>query len=452
MSSQNSTEKDPPLILVVDDDTDHLILVQRWLIQAGYLVDGASHGRQALARIERQRPDMVITDLVMDEMDGLALIEQIHLRDPLLPIVMVSGQADIAHAVEATRRGVVDFLVKPVEREALLEQVTETLRLGSPGRSDSEGFCLPFVHRSLTTSELLERARQAADSDAPVLITGPTGSGKQLLAECLHKASARADKPFVTLRCGALPERLLESELFGHVTGAFTGATEDHRGMLQTVQGGTLALKDVEELPLSAQTRLLQTMEEMQVRPLGCDHAFPTDVRIIATTRINLAEAVQGGLFREDLYYRLKVIPLQLPSLAERREDIPALAEHFLEELSHKDEHPKRFAPDALRLLIGADWPGNVRQLQNVVAHCHAMTPGDLIPESMTAEALEGLGSSPPTLDDARAAFERRYLAGLLRATNGNVTNAARLAGRNRTEFYKLLRRHQLDPKDYRQT
>ena len=426
MSSQESTEKDPPLILVVDDDTDHLILVQRWLIQAGYLVDGASQGRQALARIERQRPDMVITDLVMNEMDGLALIEQIHRRDPLLPIIMVSGQADIAHAVEATRRGVVDFLVKPVERDTLLAQVVETLRLSSPGRSDEERFCTPWIHRSTTTSELLERARQAADNEAPVLITGPTGSGKQLLAECLHHASARADKPFVALRCGVLPERLLESELFGHVTGAFTGATEDHRGLLQTVRGGTLVLKDIDELPLSAQTRLLQTMEEMQVRPLGGDRAFPTDVRIIATTRVDLGEAVQNGQFREDLYYHLKVIPLQVPSLAERREDIPALAEHFLDELAREGETPKRFAPDALRLLIGADWPGNVRQLQNVVAHCQAMTPGDIIPETMAAEALEGLGTSPPTLDDARAAFERRYLSGLLRATNGNVTNAGR--------------------------
>ena len=447
MKEAHEKETDPPLVLVVDDDTDHLILVQRWLIKAGYLVDGASHGRQALARIERQRPDLVITDLAMDEMDGLQLIEQIQLRDPLLPVIMVSGEADIPQALQAAHQGVVDFLVKPVKRDTLLEKVAETLaRLGTAAAASEGPIAGCYVHRSTTSAELLQRARQAATGDAPILIDGPTGAGKQLLARCIHEASERREGPFVSIACGALPEQLLASELFGHVPGAFTGATERHQGLFQTASGGTLLLKDVDELTLDAQARLLQAIDQMQVQPLGASEPVPTDVRVIATTHVDLAAAVDAGHFREDLYYRLRVVPLHLPPLVERREDIPALVEHFLQQLGSD----KRFSPAGLQLLVSADWPGNVRQLRNVVEHCQLMSPGEIIPENLVAEALEGLGSAPPTLDEARAAFERRYLAGLLRATNGNVTNAARLAGRNRTEFYKLLHRHELDPKQFR--
>ncbi len=441
-------EKDPPLILVVDDDTDHLILVQRWLIKAGYLVDGASGGRQALARIERQRPDMVITDLAMDEMNGLELIEQIHLHDPLLPILMVSGEADVPQALQAAHQGVVDLLVKPVDRQRLLDKVAETLSHLSTPRGTVSGDSLDrtFVHRAVTTRELLQRTRQAATSRSPVLIEGPTGTGKQLLAQCIHAVGDAPDQPFVSLTCGALPERLLESELYGHAQGAFTGAVEPHQGLLQTVDSGTLVLKDIEELSLDSQARLLQAIDAMEFRPLGSDHLLPTRARIIVTTSVDLAEAVSEGEFREDLYYRLKVIPLRVPALAERREDIPALVAHFLAKLGGD----KQFAPAGLKLLVAADWPGNVRQLRNLIEHCYLMSPAEIIPESLVAEALEGLSTAPPSLDEARAAFERRYLASLLRATNGNVTNAARLAGRNRTEFYKLLHRHKLDPADFR--
>jgi two-component system response regulator GlrR len=444
MAEDDDNLGDKPLVLVVEDDTDHLILVQRWLIKAGYLVDGASQGRQALARIASQRPDMVITDLVMDEMDGLQLLEQIHLQDPLLPVLMVSGEAGIPEALSAASHGVVGFLEKPVDEQTLLQAVADTLEhLSTPGTSAGDALEQCVIHRSQAMETLLQRVRQLRDDIQPVLILGPEGSGRQHLARCMHNAGNRGEGPFISISC-TQPARLLEAELFGYTRGEFVGATDDYPGLIRQAQGGTLLLGAIEELPLPLQGRLVQLLEENE-DPL----AGGSDIRLVTTSDAPLEEMVAQGGFDEALFYRLGV-PLVIPPLNERHEDIPALVTHFLQELSGDGQPARRFAPDALKQLVMAPWPGNARQLKRVVEHCYLLTPGEIIPASVVNEALAGQTQAPPTLDEARLAFERRYLTGVLRATNGNVTNAARLAGRNRTEFYKLLHRHELDPGAFR--
>jgi two-component system response regulator GlrR len=316
---------------------------------------------------------------------------------------------------------------------------------------ENETFGPKIVHRSQIMAELLGRARLVAGVDTTVLITGDTGTGKEVLAEAIHNASSRASASFVAINCSALPEELLESELFGHEKGAFTGAVTRHEGLFQAANSGTLFLDEIGDMPLSLQSKLLRVLQDFKVRPVGSTQAIPVDVRIISATHHDLEELVKQGDFREDLFYRLSVVPLRMPSLRDRREDIPLLLDYFLRLVGKRTGRPaKRFAPDAMRLLMAADLPGNVRQLQNLVEQCSVLSPSNIIPASLTAQALREKPAEIPTLDEAKQSFERRYLIGILRAAEGNITTAARMAGRNRTEFYKLLNRHSLDPIKFR--
>ncbi|MCU0836286.1 MAG: sigma 54-interacting transcriptional regulator [Chromatiaceae bacterium] len=441
-----------PRLLVVDDDRDHLALVERWLTLAGFDVTGAESGETALAVLEAQRPDLVITDLVMTGIDGIRLLREIHRHDPVMPVIIMSGQAGIPDAVKATHLGASAFLTKPIQREALIAEVGQALSAHSSAQGGGvDGFAPKLVHRSQLMAELLGRARLVAAVDTTVLITGETGTGKEVLAEAIHAGSPRAEAPFVAINCSALPEELLESELFGHEKGAFTGAVNRHEGLFQAADGGTLFLDEIGDMPLALQAKLLRVLQDFKVRPVGSTRAIPVDVRIISATHHNLEQLVEQGDFREDLFYRLSVVPLHMPSLRERREDIPLLVDHFLRKVAGRTgRRAKRFAPDALRHLIGADLPGNVRQLQNLVEQCSVLSPSDIIPVALTAQALREKPAQIPSLDEAKQAFERRYLIGVLRAAEGNITIAARLAGRNRTEFYKLLGRHNLDPTRFR--
>src|ERR1043166_4830118 len=276
--------------------------------------------------------------------------------------------------------------------------------------------------------DLLAQARRVAASDALVCIFGASGTGKELLARAIHRASPRAAAPFVAVNCGAIPEGLLESELFGHKKGSFTGAVADRRGLFQAAQGGTLFLDEIGDMPLPLQVKLLRALEERKVRPVGSHEFHEIDVRVIAATHRKLEERIASGEFREDLYYRLNVVKLYIPTLAERREDIPLLTNHFMSRL------------------VSAPWPGNVRQLLNVIEQAVALAPTEVIPESLVRQALDVADSALTPLDEARKAFERDYLVRILKITGGNVTKAARLAGRNRTEFYRLLERHSLEP------
>ena len=286
-----------------------------------------------------------------------------------------------------------------------------------------------------------------AQSDASVLLRGDSGAGKELLARAIHKASPRAKKPFVAVNCGAIPEALLESELFGHMKGAFTDASSNHKGLFQTADGGTLLLDEIGDMPPALQVKLLRVLQERAVRPLGSSQSIPVDVRIISATHRDLESAMATGQFREDLYYRLNVVTLALPTLGERREDIALLANHFLNRLATK--YGKRlsgFAPEALKALTTAAWPGNVRQLYNVVEQVCALSSTPLIPLALVQRALRTPSIEVLNYADAKQKFEREYLVGLLKLTDGNAADAARLADRNRTEFYRLLQKHALTP------
>jgi len=295
-------------------------------------------------------------------------------------------------------------------------------------------------------SELLEQAEMLAAGDITVFINGETGTGKEVLAKAIHDASPRADAAFIGVNCGAIPEQLLESELFGHEKGAFTGATAKHDGLFKAADGGTLFLDEIGDMPLGLQVKLLRVLQDFEVRPVGSTRSIPVNVRIISATHNDLDNLVAGGDFREDLYYRLNVVPLSMPSLRERREDIGVLLDHFLARHAAKnDSKMKRFEPKALEYLTAATWPGNVRQLANAVELCVTLTKGEIIPLTMAQKALREEPGQIQTLKEAKQEFERKYLISVLRVASGNVANAAAIAGRNRTEFYKLLGQHGID-------
>jgi two-component system response regulator GlrR len=295
--------------------------------------------------------------------------------------------------------------------------------------------------------QLLSQARRVAVSDASVCIFGASGTGKELLARAIHRASARAPEAFVAVNCGAIPEGLLESELFGHKRGSFTGAVSDRRGLFQAAQGGTLFLDEIGDMPLPLQVKLLRALEERKIRPVGAHESFDVDVRVIAATHRKLEERIASGEFREDLYYRLNVVKLYIPALAERREDVPLLAAAFLSRLAARYQRSGlTLSPEAVELLVSAPWPGNVRQLLNVIEQAVALSATEIIPDSLIRQALHSKESELTPLDEARKVFEREYLVRILKITGGNVSKAARLAGRNRTEFYRLLERHALEP------
>ena len=437
-----------PRVLLVDDDKDLLQLIGMRLSAAGYAVTAVESGEAALAALAVSRPQVVVTDLRMQGMDGMALFDAIHRDSPSLPVLILTAHGTIPEAVSATRRGVFSFLTKPFEPKVLLDTVAGAMRLSSPPASgELESWRAELITRSSAMEDLLSQARRVAASDASVCIFGASGTGKELLAKAIHRASPRGQAPFVAVNCGAIPEGLLESELFGHKKGSFTGAVADRRGLFQAAQGGTLFLDEIGDMPLPLQVKLLRALEERKIRPVGSHEQYDVDVRVVAATHRKLEERIASGEFREDLYYRLNVVKLYIPTLGERREDIPLLANHFLTRLAERYRRGRlSLSPEAMQILVSAPWPGNVRQLLNVIEQAVALAATEVIPESLVRQALDAGDTALTPLDEARRAFERDYLVRILKITGGNVTKAARLAGRNRTEFYRLLERHSLEP------
>ncbi|AVJ18873.1 two-component system response regulator GlrR [Serratia rhizosphaerae] len=437
-------------LLLVDDDPSLLKLLGMRLTSEGFHVTTAESGQEALRLLAREQIDLVISDLRMDEMDGMALFAEIQKRQPGMPVIILTAHGSIPDAVAATQQGVFSFLTKPVDRDALYKAIDEALSLSAPAGDDS--WREDIVTRSPAMLRLLEQANMVAQSDVSVLINGQSGTGKEVLAQAIHRASPRAKKAFIAINCGALPEQLLESELFGHAKGAFTGAVSNREGLFQAAAGGTLFLDEIGDMPLSLQVKLLRVLQERKVRPLGSNRDLDIDVRIISATHRDLPKAMAKNEFREDLYYRLNVVNLKIPALNERAEDIPLLANHLLRE-SAKRHKPfvRSFSTDAMKRLMTASWPGNVRQLVNVIEQCVALTSAPVIGEALVEQALEGENTALPTFAEARNQFELHYLRKLLQITKGNVTQAARMAGRNRTEFYKLLSRHELDANDFKE-
>jgi two-component system response regulator GlrR len=438
-------------VLLVDDDEDMLNLLSKWLQGAGFIPLLASSGEEALRLLTSARPDMVVTDLFMEEMDGMTLVTRIHAENPLTPVIMLSGQARIPDAVKATHLGTSAFLTKPIAKEAFLAEINTHIRPRRP--EGSAAFGRGLIYRSDVMAELLEQAELVARGDVTVFINGETGTGKEVLARAIHDGSRRREHAFIGVNCGAIPEQLLESELFGHEKGSFTGATNRHDGLFLAANGGTLFLDEIGDMPLGLQVKLLRVLQDFEVRPVGSVKSVPVNVRIVSATHNDLESLVAKGEFREDLYYRLNVVPLKMPRLSERAEDIPLLLDHFLAHNAARAGTPrKRFAPDAVAYLVAASWPGNIRQLINAVELCSTLYTGDIIPLAMAQRALRQQPVQFKTLKDAKAEFERNYLVSVLRISGGNVANAARIAGRNRTEFYKLLNQYELDAASYRES
>jgi len=438
-------------LLIVDDDADLLKLLSMRLEAAGYEVTAVSSAEAALTELAIHRPALLLSDVRLPGMDGLALFDIVRERHPALPVILLTAHGTIPDAVAATARGVYTYLTKPFDGRALLETIAQALALAAPQGTEpaenKEAWRQQLVSRSSVMAEMLAEAKLVAATQASVLIHGESGTGKEVLARAIHAASPRARKPFVAVNCGAIPEALLESELFGHVKGAFTGALGNHQGLFQAADGGTLLLDEIGDMPLPLQVKLLRVLQEGQVRPVGATASVPVDVRILSATHRDLDAAMAEGQFREDLYYRLNVVSLHLPRLAERREDIPLLAQHFLARLALKyGKRVNGFAPDALKALGTAAWPGNVRQLHNVVEQACALSTSPLVPLSLVQRALRVPSMEVLSYAQARLRFERDYLVSLLKLTDGNVADAARLAERNRTEFYRLLQRNGLDP------
>ncbi|GAB1720440.1 MAG: two component, sigma54 specific, transcriptional regulator, Fis family [Nitrosospira sp.] len=444
-------------ILIVDDDTDLLELLVIRLTAAGYKTDAVQSAEAALNYLAVSCPQLVISDMQMSGMDGMALFDHIHRTLPTLPVIILTAHGTIPDAVAAVQHGVFGYLAKPFDSKTLLANINQALRL-APGalpqnETSQADWRKSIITQSAVMENLLTKSGLVAEGDASVLIYGESGVGKELFARAIHELSKRRQHPFVAINCGAIPEQLLESELFGHVKGAFTGAMRDHKGLFHLAEGGTLFLDEIGDMPLLLQVKLLRVLQERQVRPVGSTQSIPVDVRIISATHRDLKAEIASGNFREDLYYRLDVVALTIPVLSQRREDIPLLAKHFLGTFSTKyEKNINGFAPEAMEMLISASWPGNVRQLMNVVEQCIVLSTAPLISPMLVYDAMHKEEEQLVSFEDARRSFERDYLVRVLKITGGNVTQAARLAKRNRTEFYKLLQRYHLEPSAFKQS
>ncbi len=465
-------------ILVVDDEPNVRTLLQEQLEAEGYHVTLAASGEEALSRAAAQVPDVAIVDLTMPGMDGMMLTERLVDRYPTLPVLMLTAHGTIENAVQAIKKGAADFLVKPFETTDLLtriEKASEVQRLKSEvvrwRTFVQERYQFDqIITGSERMRQILQQVAQIAVSEATVCLYGESGTGKELIAKALHLASRRSKGPFVAINCGAIPEGLLENELFGHVKGAYTGADTAKRGLLQQAEGGTLFLDEVRELPMALQVKFLRVLQEREFYAVGAENPTKSNIRLVAATNQDLSKAVASGKFREDLYYRLHVIPVFLPPLRERREDIPLLAHHFLRRYSQTlDKEVHGFTPAAMQQLLDYAWPGNVRELANVVERAVVLTPHALIaPELLWLEGKPQLSaqliepSSPPivrkidevalpqveqkTIAQVREELERAYLIQALTVTKGTIARAAKLAGIKRSSFYSLLHRYAIDP------
>ena len=438
-----------PKVLLVDDDKDLLQLIAMRLGATGYAVSTADSGESALASVTVSRPDLVITDLRMHGMDGMALFDAIHRDAPSLPVVILTAHGTIPEAVAATRRGVFSFLTKPFDGKVLLDTVADALRLSSvPAGGGRESWRAEIITRSPAMEDLLAQAKRVAASDASVCVYGPSGTGKELLAHAIHNASRRAAGPFVAVNCSAIPEGLIESELFGHRKGSFTGATQDRRGLFQAAEGGTLFLDEIGDMPVAPQVKLLRALEERVVRPVGSNDAVAVDVRIISATHRRLEERIAAGEFREDLYYRLNVGSVVIPPLRERKEDIPELMDFFIKKYGEENKkHITGISAEARDLLMRYGYPGNVRELENIIERAVVLskkgviTAADLplhvhttaIDKKQPSQHLKG--SLTETLDTV----ERGLILEALKECGGVQTRAAeRLGISERVLRYKL--------------
>jgi two-component system, NtrC family, response regulator GlrR len=450
-------------ILVVDDDPGIRHLLQLQLTAANFAVTLAETSSEAIAHATAEIFDLAIVDLRIGDEDGIVLLEQLLRIQPTLPVIIATAHATIETAVEATKKGACDYFTKPFDAMDLLHRIEQALELYHL-KSEVERLRTLVQDRyqfdniiTVTDAmqQVLRQVAQIAVTDSTVCIYGESGTGKELIAKAIHVASRRAVGPFVAINCGAIPESLLENELFGHLKGAYTGADRPKKGFLQQAEGGTLLLDEIGELPSMLQVKFLRVLEEREFYPLGSSQSVKVNIRLIAATNQDLGKLVAQGKFREDLYYRLHVLPIFLPPLRERPGDITPLAQHFMQRFARElNKEVKGFTAEALQRLMLYEWRGNVRELANVIERAVVLTPTSMItpdllllgkPEVQSAQQTE-----PSTLREARERFERKYLIQVLTSVKGNVSRAAEVSGKDRAEFYRLLRKHALSPSTFK--
>jgi DNA-binding NtrC family response regulator len=452
-------------ILVVDDETDLVHGLRRTLsMEIDCRVLTAENGIEALDILSRSAVDVVLADVLMPQMDGLTLLERIKSRDPAVTVIIMTAYGTIEKAVEAIKKGAYDLIQKPLDEERLIHLLRKGLELNRLVRENArlteaisrkEAFG-SMVGQSRPMREVFEKIHMLAQSDVTVLIRGETGTGKDLAAQAIHKLSRRGRRNLITVNCPALPETILESELFGYRKGAFTHAIADHTGMFDQAEGSSILLDEIGDLTLPVQTKLLRVLQDKEIRPLGSDCSHLVDVRILAATNQDLESKIARNRFREDLFYRLNVVTLTLPPLDGIREDIPLLVAHFLERVAREqDKARKTVAPEALNHLMGREWPGNTRQLENLVRGWYAVIPDATITlRHLAADAAPivcaegGINLEAPyqdLKDRAVEAFTLAYLNRLLGRTGGNVSAAAQLSGMKRQSLQKIIKRYGID-------
>lgn len=446
-------------ILIVDDDINILRVLRMRLETEGYQVTSLAQAHEAIEKTREEEFDLALVDLKLAREDGIELMEALHHIHPEIPVIILTAYGTIESAVDAMRKGAYSYLTKPFDHRQLLLQIKHGLERNTLSREVRRLSGLVaeryefknIVGKSGKMKEVLKQVAMAAETDSNICIQGESGTGKELIAKALHLASSRKDSPFLAINCAAIPETLLEGELFGFTKGAFTGAVSAKKGLFAQAHGGSIFLDEITETPLTMQPKLLRVIEEKEIHPLGSESTLKVDVRIIAASNKKLEAEVEKGSFRSDLFFRLHVIPIHLPPLRERKEDIPLLVTHFLRKFSGEMKKEVRgISPSAIQKLLSYSWPGNVRELGNTIEYAVAMTTRDVIDEDVILQTKKWAESSLKPLKEAKKDFEREYISKLLLLSEGNVSKAAELAGKYRADFYDLLKKYNLNPSDFK--
>ncbi|MCG2829974.1 MAG: sigma-54 dependent transcriptional regulator [Desulfobacteraceae bacterium] len=448
-------------ILIVDDDKNMLEVLSLRLEAEGYKVTATAGAEDALKMAKDELLDLALVDLKLAGKDGIELMLDLRRITPEMPVIILTAHGTIETAVEAMKQGAYSYLTKPFNRRELLLQIKNGLEKSSLSREvrrlkalvgERYGF-ENIIGKSKKMQEVMEQVSRAAETDSNVCIYGESGVGKELMAKSLHLLSSRKDKPFVAINCAAIPEGLLEGEMFGYEKGAFTGAVRNKRGFFAQADGGTIFLDEVSEMSEAMQAKLLRVLQEKQFHILGGEKSIEVDVRILTATNKNLEDEVKSGAFREDLFYRIYVIPIHLPPLRERKEDIPFLADHFMKEFAGEmKKEIKGISTPALQKLLAYSWPGNVRELKNTIEYAVAMTARDVISEDLILQTKTTEEDKLKPLREAKGEFEKSYISNILSLTGGNVSKAAKLAGKYRADLYDILKKHDLNPSDFKRS
>jgi len=459
MNNENK-RRNGATILAIDDDPSILQVMNLRLGSHGYRVISAADGRKAIELARRTGVDLAVIDYKLNGENGVSLMEQLRQHHPHLPVIILTAYGTIGNAVDAMQRGACNYMTKPFDGMDLIAQINNCLKKQLPPDReiapalprDPSGAVDPIIAESQAMRAVLAQVAQVAATDSNVYIEGESGTGKELIARCIHQTSPRKKGPFIAINCAAIPENLMESELFGYEKGAFTGADRNRDGLFTKAHGGSFFFDELAELSMPMQAKLLRVLESREYYPLGSNRKVSVDVRIIAASNRDLEKRMATGHFREDLYYRIRVIPVSLPPLRERKQDILPLARHFLSNFSTASGKAVRdITPATAKKLMAADWPGNVRELGNAMEYAVAMASGEVItPDLIIGPMPDGKDEVPP-YRDARDSFEKDYLTQLLELNHGNVSQAAKAAGKYRADLYVLLRKHGLDPTDFRE-